>query len=171
MTILDTPQRFGAPSRLLHWAVAALVALAWVTGDLEGAGLGLHVGLGFLVLLLSLLRLLWRALNRAPPAPPGTPAWQERGARLGHFALYALTLAVPLLGLMDRWARGRPVSPFGLGPLPAPFAPPLGRLWGGLHELAANLLLLVVALHVAAALWHHLMLRDGVLRRMLPGPR
>ena len=169
MTILDRPDRFGLPSRLIHWSIAALVALAWVSGDLGGAGRGLHMGLGALVLGLSLLRLLWRALNRAPPAPPGTPDWQARAAVAGHLALYALTLGVPLLGLFDRWARGRPVSLFGVLPVPAPFTPPFGRLWGEVHEIAANLLLLVVGLHVAAALWHHLVLRDGVLRRMLPG--
>jgi superoxide oxidase len=113
-----------------------------------------------------LLRLLWRAVNPKPADPPGTPAWQARAA---HVALYAATLAVPLSGILDRWARGRPFALFGLVPLPAPFTPPFGRFWGEAHEVLANLLLLVVAAHVAAALRHHLVLRDGVLRRMLPG--
>lgn len=171
MTILDRPDRFGLPSRLIHWTIAALVGLAWLSGQVAegGFGRGLHMGLGALVLGASLLRLLWRVVNRAPPTPPGTPDWQAKAAVAGHLALYALTLAVPLAGLFDRWARGRPVSLFGILPVPAPFTPPFGRLWGEVHELAANLLLLVVALHVAAALWHHLILRDGVLRRMLPG--
>lgn len=177
MDVFDLPQRFGTPSRLLHWTIAALVALAWVTAQLAegsrngGLGLGLHAGLGALVLGLSLLRLLWRALNRAPPSPPGTPAWQERAAHLGHVALYALTLAVPLTGLLDRWARGRPLALFGLVPVPAPFVPPFGRLWGEAHEALATMLILLVGAHVAAALWHQWVLHDGVLRRMLPRSR
>jgi cytochrome b561 len=138
-------------------------------GPARQAGLDWHAGLGALVIGLSLLRLLWRAVNPRPADPPGTPALQARAAHLAHGALYALTLAVPLAGILDRWARGRPFALFGLIPMPAPFTPPFGRFWGEAHELLADLLLVVVAVHVAAALWHHFMLRDAVLRRMLPG--
>jgi superoxide oxidase len=179
MTIRDTAAGYGIPTRLLHWGIAALIAAAWLLGTLmedllprgtaRQAGLDWHAGLGALVIGLSLLRLLWRALNPAPTNPPGTPAWQAQAAHLAHVALYAATLAVPVSGILDRWARGRPFALFGLVPMPAPFTPPFGRFWGEAHELLANLLLLVVAAHVAAALWHHLVLRDGVLRRMLPG--
>jgi superoxide oxidase len=179
MAMRDTSAGYGAPTRLLHWSIAALIAAAWLLGSFmedllprgpaRQAGLDWHAGLGALVIGLSLLRLLWRAVNPRPADPPGTPAWQARAAHLAHVALYAATLAVPLSGILDRWARGRPFALFGLVPLPAPFTPPFGRFWGEAHEVLANLLLLVVAAHVAAALRHHLVLRDGVLRRMLPG--
>jgi cytochrome b561 len=177
MTLRDTPAGYGTPTRLLHWGIAALIAAAWLLGTLmedlprgpaRQAGLDWHAGFGALVIGLSLLRLLWRAVNPALPDPPGTPAWQARAAHLAHIALYAVTLAVPLSGILDRWARDRPFALFGLLPVPPPFTPPFGRFWGEAHEVMANLLLLVVAGHVAAALWHHLVLRDGVLRRMLP---
>ncbi|MCC7426740.1 MAG: cytochrome b/b6 domain-containing protein [Alphaproteobacteria bacterium] len=85
-----------------------------------------------------------------------------------HLALIFLTVALPLSGLFDRWARGRAVTVFGGLPLPAPMPIPGGRLWGEAHEVLANLLLAAVALHVVAALWHHLVLRDGSLMAMLP---
>jgi cytochrome b561 len=89
-----------------------------------------------------------------------------------HLALYAVMLAVPLAGLADRWARGRGVSTFfGMVTLEPPFAIPGGRAWGEVHEIAANLLLVLIALHVAAALWHHVVLKDGLIGRMLPARR
>ncbi|MBM3613726.1 MAG: cytochrome b, partial [Alphaproteobacteria bacterium] len=157
MQILDSPSRYGAPAQLLHWFVVALVAVAWFTDEgMEhggrGFGASLHVGAGALVLALSLLRLFWRAVNRAPPMPADTPAWQRRAASLAHVALYALTLAVPLSGWAARWFEGRPVSPFGLFGLPAPMAAnrALAERAGDLHEVLANLLLAVVAAHVLA---------------------
>jgi cytochrome b561 len=179
MTIRDTAAGYGTPTRLLHWGIAALIAAAWLLGTLmedllprgpaRQAGLDWHAGLGALVIGLSLLRLLWRAVNPRPADPPDTSPLQARAAHLAHAALHAATLAVPLAGILDRWARGRPFALFGLVPMPAPFTPPFGRFWGEAHELLADLLLVVAAAHAAAALWHHLVLRDGVLRRMLPG--
>ncbi|MFC7473389.1 cytochrome b [Dankookia sp. GCM10030260] len=179
MAIRDTPTGHGIPARLLHWGIAGLVAAAWLLGNFmedllprgpaRQAGLDRHAGLDAPVIGLSLLRLYRRAVNPAPPDPPGTPAWQARAVHPADVTLYAPTLAVPLSGVLDRWVRGRPLAPFGLIPMPPPFTPPFGRVWGEAHEVLANRLLLAVAADVAAALWHHLVLRDAVLRRMLLG--
>ena len=174
MRIRDSRNDYGPATRALHWGSALLILLAWGLGTLmedfpramEGQAKSLHFGLGVVVLSLAALRVLWRLVNPHPAPPPGTPSWQDRAGRLAHLALYGLTLAVPLSGLFDRWARGRPVGLPGGLVLPAPFAVPGGKLWGEVHEVAANLLLVLVGLHVAAALWHHLVLRDNVLRRM-----
>lgn len=171
-------QPHGAVLRAIHWASAFLVLAAWVVGSTmeefpRGGGreeaMQLHYTLGVLVLGFAVLRILRHAV--APAARVDGPAWQRLVAAGMHVALVALTLALPLSGLLDRWARGRPVSIFGGIPLPAPFAVPGGRIWGEAHEVLANLLLAAVALHVAAALWHQLVLRDGALSRMLPRRR
>ncbi|WP_431271019.1 cytochrome b [Dankookia sp. P2] len=140
-------------------------------GPARQAGLDWHAGLGALVMGLSMLRLLWRAANLRPVDPPGTPAWQARAAHLAHGALYATTLAVPLTGILEPLGAGPSLRALRPDPHARSLHPALRPLLGEAHELLAHLLLLVVAAHVAAALWHHLVLRDGVLRRMLPGEK
>jgi cytochrome b561 len=176
MRLRDTPTRYALPSRVLHWASALLIILAWLVGtlmeeaprgDARATATALHYTLGLLVLSLVALRLLWRLVNPPQAPEPGTPAWQQRAGHLMHLALYGLMLLVPLAGLLDRWARGRAVTVLGWSaPLAPPFPIPGGRLWGEAHELLADLMLVAVGLHVLAALWHHFVQRDGVLRRM-----
>jgi hypothetical protein len=84
-----------------------------------------------------------------------------------HVALIGLTVALPLSGLFDRWARGRTVTVFGGVALPAPASVPGGGAWGEVHEALAGVLVAVVAAHVLAALWHQFVLRDGALSRMI----
>jgi cytochrome b561 len=165
----------GAALRAIHWASAFLVLAAWVVGSTmeefpRGGGrelaMQVHYSLGVLVLGFAALRVLRYAA--APPPRLAGPAWQRLGATGMHVALVLLTVALPLSGLFDRWARGRAVTVFGGLPLPAPMPIPGDRLWGEAHEVLANLLLVAIALHVAAALWHHLVLKDGSLVRMLP---
>jgi cytochrome b561 len=168
-------QPHSAAVRAIHWASALLVLAAWVVGSTmeefpRGGGrelaMQVHYSLGVLVLGFAVLRVLRYAV--APPPRLEGPAWQRFGATGMHVALVLLTVALPLSGLFDRWARGRAVTVFGGMPLPAPFQVPGGRIWGEAHEVLANLLLAALALHVAAALWHHFVLRDGSLVRMLP---
>jgi cytochrome b561 len=165
----------GAKTRAIHWGAALLVLSAWVVGSTmeefprggsRDLAMQVHYSLGVLVLGFAALRVAWRAV--APPPRAEGAAWQRIAATSMHLALLGLTVALPLSGLFDRWARGRAVTVFGGVPLSAPMEIPGGRLWGEAHEVLANLLLAAVALHVAAALWHHFVLRDGVLRRMLP---
>lgn len=168
-------QPHGAMTRAIHWGTALLVLSAWVVGTTmeefpRGGGreeaMQLHYSLGVLVLGLTALRVAWRLVAPLPPAPG--PPWQRLAATGMHVALILLTIGLPLTGLLDRWARGRPVAIFGGIPLPAPFAVPGDRLWGEVHEVFGNLLLVAIGLHVAAALWHQFAVRDGTLSRMLP---
>lgn len=178
MAIRDTAARYGGVSLVLHWGTALLIAVAWILGstmeDLprgaaRAAGLDLHATLGLAVILAVLARLLWRAANPRPDAGSGLMGLAGKAM---HLALYAMMLAVPLSGLAREWARGRSVSAlFGGVVLAPPVSLPGGRAWGEVHEVAANLLLVLVGLHVAAALFHHFVLRDGLLRRMLPARR
>lgn len=172
---------YGAPARAIHWASAFLVLSAWLVGStMDGFPRGggrelatqLHYSLGVLVLGAAALRVAWRAIS--PPPAAGGPAWQRLAAGTMHVSLLVLTVALPLTGLFDRWARGRPVTVLGGVALPAPATIPGGRAWGEAHEVLAWLLLAAIAAHVAGALWHQIVLRDGTLSRMLaarPRPR
>lgn len=177
MATMVTVQSHGALTRAIHWGTAFAVLAAWVVGSTmedipRGASrdltMQLHYSLGVLVLGLAALRVAWRSV--APRTRQTGAAWQRMTAQAMHLALLGLTVTVPMTGLLDRWARGRTVTVFGGLPLPAPFAVPGGRAWGEAHEVLASLMLLLVAAHALAALWHQFVLRDGALWRMLPGP-
>lgn len=166
--------RHSAATMLMHWGAAVVLVSAfglglllddWPKGTERDTAMMVHYSLGTVVLGLATIRLLRRLLMPAP-VEPGVTA---RIAGLMHWALYAVMVGLPLTGVFDRWARGRRLAVFGDIVVPAPFPIPGGKLWKEAHEILAWSLVAMVAAHVAAALWHHLVLRDGVLRRMLPG--
>ena len=127
------------------------------------------------ILALSALRLLWRLTHR-PPALPGTvtaamPSWQVRAYHATHHLMYLLFFAVPLVGWAYSSMAGFPVVWFGGLPLPdfVPVDKELAKLVKPVHAVLAYTLLALVVLHVAAALKHHFVDRDGLLGRMQPG--
>ena len=174
------PSRYGAVAQAAHWLVfllvAALFGIAWYMTDLP---LGpekiriynLHKSIGVLVLGLMLLRLLWRQVSPPPELPPDMAAWERAAARASHLLLYALLLVQPVIGIVHSWSANFPVVVFGLFTLPSLTAPSerLKDLLVALHAWVGWALLALIALHAAAALRHHFVLRDDVLRRMLPG--
>ncbi|MBM3486933.1 MAG: cytochrome b [Alphaproteobacteria bacterium] len=172
------PGRYGATAQLFHWLTVVLLAGSFALGlsmvdlDLSPRKLELyawHKWIGVTVLGGTALRLGWRLL-RPPPDLPPMPAWQCRLARLGHAALYALLLAVPVAGWAMSSALGVPVVWLGLVTLPDLVAADeaTGEALRRVHALLARALLVLIAVHVAAALHHALVRRDGVLARMLP---
>lgn len=171
--------RYDAVSRALHWLTALLVlgiaALGLVLGHAAPADeptkfalYNIHESVGLTVLALTLLRLAWRAGHPAPPLPAGMPAPLRLLARANHAAFYALLLAMPVVGFLATNAWGFPVRLYGLVPLPDPVGrnPPLAETLSAIHAVAGWTLLGLIALHVAGALWHGLVRRDGTLRRM-----
>lgn len=160
---------------MLHWG-AALVLLAafalglgleaWPRGGPRDGAMMVHASLGTLVLASVTLRLMRRLVVRQEASRPGLAGWV---AGAGHWAMYGLMLALPMTGAFDRWARGRKLVVFGDTVIAPPFAVPGGKIWEEVHETLAWTLLALVAAHVGAALWHHVVLRDGVMRRMWPG--
>lgn len=142
---------------LLHWLVAVLILVAWLSGEgaeeaLEAvedggsAGFVPHVAFGLAILTLVVIRILVR-LSRGAPAAPGAPgSMAVRAADWVHRLIYLLMVAVPLGGI-STWFLGLEV--------------------GEVHGLAANLLMLVVLGHAAMALYHQYVLKDGLLRRMM----
>jgi cytochrome b561 len=175
VAVPGTP-RHSAAAMLLHWGSAAVLVSAfglglllddWPKGTERDTAMMVHYSLGTVVLALVTIRLLRRLVMPAhAPAEAGVTA---RIVGLMHWALYAVMVGLPLAGVFDRWARGRRLAVFGDIVVPAPFPIPGGKLWKEAHEILAWSLVALVVLHTAAALWHHFVLRDGVLRRMLPG--
>ncbi|MDF3980618.1 cytochrome b/b6 domain-containing protein [Luteibacter sp. PPL201] len=168
---------YPRPIRWLHWLMALLVAtaagVALVRDDiggraLRGVLLDIHRHLGLLVLALLALRIVLRLSLRHAPGVP-MPAWLRVGAGFTHLLLYALLLAMPLLGWALASAADQPIHLFGVAvpPIVAPDDDLADRLQAW-HVRVAWVLLAVAGLHAGAALWHHLVRRDGVLRRMWP---
>ena len=171
--------RYDSVAITFHWLLALALVGAFSVGlymtglPLSPARLKLynwHKWAGVTILALSALRLAWR-LSHRPPAELPAPAWQQRVARLTHGALYALFLAVPLSGWAYSSAAGFPVVLFGVLPLPDFVAADraLAESIKPLHGALAWALAALVVLHVAAALKHQFVDRDGLLLRMLPG--
>jgi cytochrome b561 len=180
MPIRNTRDQWGSVSKLLHWLVLAMVlAMAYLgltmgalpNGPGKAATYALHKSIGITLLAVVLVRLGWRLWAGAPAPVAGTPAWQARIARLTHWALYALLLAMPLSGWLLNSAAGAPLQWFGLAKVPALAAQDEGLrdIARQAHELLFWTLVGLVLVHVAAAFYHHLFARDATLVRMLPG--
>ncbi len=170
--------RFTPLQRGLHWMMAAMIlAMLFI-----GVGMvstvsprywqlvSIHKPLGISLLLLVLVRLWQRWRHGAPPLPEDLPWWQRAAALASHVALYALMLAMPLIGWAMLSAAGYPIVLYGPLRLP-PVLPQDAGLYTLLHRAHAAfayLLFLVILLHLGAALFHALIRRDGVLQTMAP---
>ena len=168
--------RHDSTTIALHWVTAFLVAALWIigqtvnfppTGVLRTDYRSLHIVLGVILGVVLLVRLGWR-LTRSDVLPPTDQGLLLLIARLTHWSLYALLILAVGLGIATAWTRGDTV--FYLFTIPAydPGNRSLMRLIHGWHSLAANAVLIVAGVHAAAALFHHFIMRDVTLRRMLP---
>jgi len=179
----DQP-RYTAVAMALHWLLALLILALFVLGvymtDLPFSPTRLklynwHKWAGVSLLLLTILRLGWRLTHRPPTLPAAIrqamPAWQTRAYHATHHLMYLLFFAVPLLGWAYSSAAGFPIVWFGQISLPdlLPADKALAESIKPLHKLAALALMALAGLHIAAALKHHWLDRDGLLQRMLPG--
>jgi len=178
--------RYDAPSRAFHWITAVVVSIAFVLGP-EGFGRLMHDGvdpathsdiiwhesLGILVLVLTALRLVWLALRPATPKF-AMAGWMQLAGKLMHLALWALLLALPMTAFLALGSEGHPLTLLGgvrLDRLPLIADSAIGKLadWGDVHQFLGDAIMWLAGLHAAAALFHHLVLKDGVLSAMLPG--
>jgi cytochrome b561 len=184
---MTSPLRYDGVAIALHWltalAILGLICMGLIMTDLpRGSALQftlfqLHKSVGVTVLGLTLLRLLWRLAHRPPPLPEEMPAWEKLAAHAGHIGLYLLLFGMPLSG----WALVS-ASPLNIptvlyGVIPWPHLPilstlankkPVAEVFEGLHSAAAWILIALVLVHAGAALRHHFLLKDDVLRRMSP---
>jgi cytochrome b561 len=182
MRYRNSAETWGAVARGFHWLIAVLILVQFVIGSvaeemkLTPAKLDLfvwHKSVGVTVLVLALLRLVWRLANPPPAMPAGTPGWERKLAAIAHWALYGLIFAVPLSGWWVSDASRVPFKAFFFLPMPDFISTDraLQEAAAEVHEALTITLLFVVIAHIAAALRHHLLLHDDVLRRMLTGRR
>jgi cytochrome b561 len=167
-------------ARVFHGVMGILMILMLIAGllmeDIENPALkgivyGLHKATGISVLVLAFFRLLWRLSHAVPSLPDSLPRWQAHAARLVHWGLYAVMFILPLSGWAMSSAAGYPVSFYGLFVMPDFVAvnPALKGIFKDIHELSANAFMALLGAHAAAALYHHFVLRDNILRRIWRG--
>jgi cytochrome b561 len=175
----SSPGRYTGTAIALHWLTFALIAsgftLAMYMTDLPRSAqklqyLSWHRWIGMTVFILVVARLAWRLTHPAPALPATMPAWQQRTAALVHAMLYALVLAIPPTGWLYSSASGVPTVYLGLLQLPDLLDKDkaLAEQLKLVHITLNYTMLTLVVIHVAAALKHHFVERDGVLGRMLP---
>lgn len=177
MTSAALAPRYAGLSIALHWLMAALIVVAFGLGltvdlfpsTLKGVVVETHKDIGLAILALVVVRFAWRLAHPPPAADPSLGLMAERLAGLAHAGLYGLMLAVPVIGVLYIFWRGQGLH-LGLFDIASPLAAdrPTARQAREVHEWAAYALMGLAGLHAAAAIWHHTVRRDGVLRRMLP---
>jgi cytochrome b561 len=179
MSIRNSTRTWGSLSKALHWIIVLLIINQWVIGmraDSLPVGLAKlqalawHKSFGITILMLAVLRLVWRWMNPVPDLTAETRPWERVLARISHVLLYGLIFALPLTGWLMSSAKNFPVSWFSLFQLPDLVAPSeqLFRQMLSLHHILFAVLVVVALLHIAGALKHHFIDRNDVLKRMLP---
>ena len=174
------PKTWNAMARHLHWLMAVLLILQWAGGKIahgmEKSPLRLdmmltHKSTGIVLLILVLLRLAWRLTHPPPDHPAGSRAWERWAATATHGLLYGLMLAMPLSGWIMNSAKDRALELYWLIPWPAITGPDkqLAEWAEETHEMLAMAFLVVLVIHLGAALRHHFFKRTDVLSRMLSG--
>lgn len=176
MKLRNTNEHFGLISILFHWIIAALMIGLLIVGiymvglpiSLQKLKLyGWHKEYGFLVLGLVILRLIWRLSNTTPAL--NLPRWEKLGARTAHWGFYFFMFALPITGWLITSSAGLPASFFGLLTLPNLLEPneTLRPWFQSAHQYLGYALIGLIVIHTAAALKHHLINKDDILRRMI----
>jgi len=167
----------------LHWLIAAgvfaQIALGWWMIDipksppgLRAGWFNLHKSIGITLGLLILVRLAWRLTHRPPRLPPSLPAWQRAAAAFNHTLLYVCMVVMPVSGYLGSSFTKYPIKYWGYTlPRWGWDAPVLKELTSQIHYATVGIFMVLIALHVAAALRHALLGRDGVFERMWAWPR
>jgi cytochrome b561 len=174
-----SPPRYSAVAQIFHWLIAALIVTQFVLAKMQEhlpigihklALLARHKSVGMTVLMLAVLRLLWRLRNPPPELPPGMTPMERALARGTHLAFYVLLFAMPITGWLMSSAKNYSVSWFGLFTWPNL----IGKNEAAFdflrttHDLLSDVLFVIAVLHILAALKHHFWNKDDVLVRMLP---
>ena len=169
---------YGTTAKVLHWLIVALLVvqylIGWLMPDVHrgppGVPMVLHMSFGFTILVLIVLRFMWRLTH--PVAPESSlPPWQRLSSELVHWLLYILVLATTFSGWLFSSFRGWSVSYFYMLPFPVLASENAAAVHAidGLHQAAEWALLVFIGLHVVAAFAHMFYYRDNVMQRMLPG--
>lgn len=182
VAVMTRPRRYNTVAIALHWTLALLIIFMVLCGErlteLEDDGVtastflpSLHVSIGVTILVLPVLRLVWRLMNPPPPLPVTIKPWEVGHSHAMHLAFYVLLIGIPLLGwlaipefLTDEPAMSA-ISAFGVG---LPQAPDFGIDAKEFQEIGSNIVMALVILHALAALKHQFVDRDALLKRMRP---
>ncbi|TQF26125.1 cytochrome B561 [Bradyrhizobium sp. UNPF46] len=180
MTIESTSPSYAPLLRWIHWTTAILFIIAMLIGlycGLQSPGtsprrelLEVHKSLGETLLFLTILRLLVRAVTKAPSMPHDSSAFVRLAAGLNHLVLYGLLVAMPVTGYLFSSAGGYRLKYFGMFDLPRLFAgnQVVAHLGEAVHGVLAWLVYATVAAHIGATFWHAVVKKDDTLARMLP---
>lgn len=179
MCLFNTKARWGFVTKFFHWGILLLILAAYLLAegefpfDLNMSGkeiMALHFSIGISVLCLGVLRIVWRLVNKTPELPKNTtkPAKIAMGVTYGF--MYLLTILIPITGYIMVGAEGHTISMFNSFDIPNLIANnrAAAKVFEDVHETMFNVLLFFVLIHTAAALLHGFVLRDGILRRMMP---
>lgn len=175
----NSESRYSTVSIALHWLMLVLLALVYASIEFRGIfpkGSGgrtliveLHYMLGLTVFVLVWLRLFARSLGPAPQIFPASPRWQTVMARLMHWALYIFMIAMPMLGWLVTSAKGNQVMFYGIDlPMLVGEDKALAKQIQGWHELGGTIGYWLIGLHAVAGLYHHYVVGDNTLLRMMP---
>jgi cytochrome b561 len=176
-------QTYTRTAIVLHWLIAACVLCQitlglWMIGipksppGLRAWWFNVHKSIGITLGVLILVRLLWRLAHRAPPLPLTMPQWQRIAAKASHVLLYACMVTMPLTGYLGSSFTKYPILYFGIRlPHWGWDAPALKELCSQIHLTTVIVFITLIAIHIAAALKHRLVDRDGVFERMFAWPR
>jgi len=175
----DSTQAYGGVTKIIHWLLAICVLTMLTIGiimtSIDDRALKIdlyffHKSLGLTVLGLMIIFVLWRFWQPKPQYPTDMPSWEVHAARIVHGLLYVLLIAMPLSGWIMSTAAGHVPNFFGLGPVPTPFIPEnraLAGFFNNLHTILAWTVGVVLTIHILAALAHHFIQKDGILKRMM----
>jgi len=170
--------QYGTTAKVLHWLIVALLvvqySIGWLMpdihrGDKPGVGMTFHLSIGLTILILIVLRFMWRLTH--PVAPESSlPPWQRLSSEVVHWMLYILVMTTAVTGWLFASYRGWPVSYFYFAPMPmlASENAAAGKVIDGLHQASEWTLLAFIGIHVATALVHIFIYRDRIMQRMLP---
>lgn len=171
------PTSYTGVAKGLHWLIAALVLLQFVTKLMPAGAMSedaldaWHLAIGPAILLVMLVRLVWRLTHTPPPPPADISPVLQIVSRVTHWAFYAILILLPIGGWIS--ASGFGARPTVLGVVPLPML--IGKdkaaaeTWGDIHGVFAWVLLALIGLHILGALYHLAVKKDGVMGRMLPG--
>jgi cytochrome b561 len=171
--------RYGPVAQAIHWATAILVLVAFIYGPggseqsvysaARDFDRELHETLGMCVFALAVTRVLWRLVDKRPD-PPQVARWLGIAAKAVQWALYLLLFALPLTAIAGAWLEGHPLTFLAGVKIPPPFGAShdVGARIATLHTWLGDAILWLAGLHALAALFHHIVLKDGLLASMLP---
>jgi cytochrome b561 len=171
-------QKWNPLSQIFHWLMFIIIicmfVVAYIMADMEPSDLKwqlymLHKSTGFLMFLLVFLRLGWRKISKIPDYPATMPNWQKKAAEINIWILYALIILMPLSGLAMSLFGGHDISVYNFFIIPAITKVAwLGDFFHEVHEFISSAIYGIVGLHIIAALYHHFIIKDNILKRMLP---